>query len=233
MILADQPTIFADEVVAALSSKSDGNLKFGIGDDATVLANRKAFLQKAGIDITHTTLVAVTYDTDDFTKYQIVTAEDKATGMLEPTTTQHADALVTRDPHHALFLPLADCAGLIIYDLAQKLLMVTHLGRHSVEQDGALQSVRYLQENYQSNPDDLLVWISPSVGKATYPLEAFGGKSLQEVILEQLARAGVRRNHIEASQIDTAHSETYYSHSEFLKGNDEPGRFAIVAQMVA
>lgn len=33
MIAADQPTIFGDKVIAALSSREDGNLKFGLDDD--------------------------------------------------------------------------------------------------------------------------------------------------------------------------------------------------------
>lgn len=70
MITSDQPTIFPDTIVAALSSKGDGNLKFGLEDDKKTLANRKQFLQKAGIDIHHTSLVGITYDTDDFTKYR-------------------------------------------------------------------------------------------------------------------------------------------------------------------
>lgn len=231
MIVADQPTIFGDKVIAVLSSKEDGNLKFGLGDDKVTLRNRKIFLDRAGIDINHTSLVGITYDTDDFAKYRIATLDDKGVGMLKGDMEKHVDAMVVRDTGHALFLPIADCAGAILYDPKHSTLMMSHIGRHSVEQDGARRSVEYLQEASGSDPDDILVWISPSVGKATYPLIAYNGKSLQEVILEQLQAAGVTSDHIEASAIDTAHDENYYSHSQFLRGNDEPGRFAIVAQM--
>ena len=231
MITQDQPTIFGDNLIAALSSKSDGNLKFGINDDVTTLTHRRAFLEKAGIDIMHTSLVGITYNTNDFAKYRLATLEDKSIGMLEPNMTRHVDALVVRTPNHALFLPLADCAGVILYDPMQKILMVSHLGRHSVEQEGEVKSVQYLQRTCNSNPAELLVWISPSVGKATYPLHAFEDRSLQEVIIEQLHAAGVTDKHIEASQVDTARDENYFSHSEYLKGNNEPGRFAIVAML--
>lgn len=231
MIAADQPTIFGDHIIAALSSRSDGNMKFGIGSDAQTLGNRRVFLRQIGIDINHTSLVGITYDAEDFAKYRIAELEDKSVGMLAPDMTRHVDALVVRDAHHALFLPLADCAGAIIFDPKQKVLMVSHLGRHSVEQQGALKSVQYLHETCGSNPADLLIWISPSVGKATYPLHAFEGKSLQEVIVEQLIAAGVQNKHIETSPIDTARDENYFSHSQFLKGNEDSGRFAIAAAM--
>ena len=64
--------------------------------------------------------------------------------------------------------------------------MVSHLGRHSVEQNGAVKSIEYLTDKCGANAKDILVWVSPSVGRATYPLTAFEGRSLREVIREQL-----------------------------------------------
>jgi copper oxidase (laccase) domain-containing protein len=232
MIREDQPTIFGDAVMAALSSRKNGNMKFGLGDHKRTLGNRRAFLESVGIDIAHTSLVGVTYETDDFAKYRIVSTEDKGVGMLGMETIEHADALVTDTLGHALFLPLADCVGAILYDDTQKVLMVSHLGRHSVEIEGAAKSVEYLKMHYSIDPAHLQVWLSPGVGKATYPLHKFDGKSLHEVITSQLKKAGVTEDNIENSTIDTATAEHYYSHSEFLKGNQaDPGRFAIVAQM--
>lgn len=232
MIASDQPTILGDKVLAVLSSRRDGNLKFGMGDDARALENRKRFLDTIGVDINHTSLVGITYDTDDFTKYRIATVDDKGVGMSKKDMTKYVDALVVREPGHALFLPLADCAGVILYDPKTNVLMLSHLGRHSVEQGGAATSVEYLKETCDVDPSNLLAWISPSVGKATYPLNAFDGKSIQEVIVSQLEEAGVEPKNIEASSVDTAHDEQYYSHSQYLKGNqDEAGRFAVVAMM--
>lgn len=234
MIAADQPTIFKSAVSAAISSKDDGTMKFGTGgSDMEVETNRREFLRAAGMDIDHTTLVSITYDTDDFAKYRIVKETEKKAGMLPGTTVVHADALVTERPGHALFLPIADCVGAIIYDDSHKVLMVSHIGRHSAEIDGARRSVRFLKDHYGSNPAHLKVWLSPGVGKATYPLHRFGGKGLQEVIIDQLHASGVPEENIEQSKIDTASSKNYYSYSQYLKGNDSQGRFAIVAEMRA
>lgn len=231
MIAADQPTIFKSAVTAAISSKDDGNMKFGVGSNTEAEQNRRRFLQKAGLDMSRTTLVSITYDTDNFAKYRIVTEDEKAAGMTELSQAEHADALVTDQPHHALFLPLADCIGAILYDDEHKVLMVSHVGRHSAEVDGARRSVAFLKTHYGTNPALLKVWLSPGVGKATYPLHRFGGKGLQEVITDQLHASGVPEENIESSKIDTASSENYYSYSQYLKGNDTQGRFAIVAEM--
>ena len=207
-------------------------MKFGIGTADEVRHNRRLFLESVGITPRHATLVGITYDTDDFAKYRIVSHHDKSAGMENPELTQYADALVVDQPDHALFLPLADCVGAILYDPVRHVLMVSHLGRHSVEVNGAANSVEYLKESQNVDPNDLLVWLSPAVGSATYPLHAFEGRSLHDVIVEQMMNAGVLEGHIERSSVNTAENEAYFSHSEYLKGNrEEPGRFAIVAMM--
>jgi copper oxidase (laccase) domain-containing protein len=231
MITSDQPVIFGAAATVAISSKSDGNMKFGVGSEAEVENNRRQFLREAGLDISRTTLVSITYDTDDFAKYRIVAEDEKQAGMIAGTSVAYADALVTTRPNHALFLPLADCVGVIIYDPRHQVLMVSHIGRHSAEIDGARRSIKYLKDQFDSDAAKLKIWLSPGVGKATYPLHRFGGKGLQEVIMSQLTMAGVLEENIEKSDIDTASSENYYSHSEYLKGNDDYGRFAIVAEM--
>ncbi len=232
MIHTHQPTIFGSKVVAAVSSVKNGNMKLGLGEENHVRANREAFLREVGIQIQDTTLVNVTYNTDDFVKYQTVTPQDKGGGMVPGHTVATADALVVDEPNHALFLLLADCVGAILYDEAHRVLMVSHLGRHSVEMQGASRSVEYLRIQFDTHPDQLKVWLSPGVGNTTYPLRAFEAKSLHQVITSQLHAAGVVDEHIENSNINTAASEEYYSHSEYLKGKREvPGRFAVVAQM--
>jgi hypothetical protein len=231
MIAQDQPTIFGSLVTAVLSSRSDGTMKLTPEHHDDVIANRDAFLRLIRMSLEQTILVPVSYNTENFTKFRIVSLKDGGDGM-RTVTSRRADALVTSDPHVALFLPLADCAGVVLYDRQHKVLMVSHLGRHSVEQWGAVKSVDYLKHHFSTDPSQLLVWISPSVGKASYPLRVFNGKGLQEVILEQLHESDVPEKNIEASHIDTAHDRNYYSHSEFLKGNrDEPGRFAIAARI--
>lgn len=231
MIHYHQPTIFGPAVVAALSSREDGNMKFGLGDDEQTAKNRETFLHAVGIDPRQTTLVGITYATDDFAKYRTIGAKDKGIGVLQLSDAEPADALVVAQPGHALFLPLADCIGAILYDPDHQVLMVSHLGRHSVEVQGTAKSIEYLKEHFQTDPARLKVWLSPGVGKESYPLHNLGGKSLREAITEQLRLSGVRDEHIEGEDIDTATTGDYFSHSQFLKGNGEPGRFAIVAMM--
>jgi copper oxidase (laccase) domain-containing protein len=235
MIAKDQPSIFGEDVIAAVSSVSDGNMRFGRGDDdEETFQNRLAFLYAAGVNPENATLVQVTYENaEHFARYKQVGEDEKGEGIFAPKSNTIADALVVTKPNHALFLPLADCAGIILYDAAKHLLMVSHVGRHSAEIDGARTSVEYLVKEFQTNPSDLKAWVSPAVGKATYPIHAKGGKSLHEVIHEQLHAAGLPEENIELSSVDTATDENYFSHSQFKRGNRKSdGRFVIVAQMI-
>ena len=233
MIAGDQPTIFGDALVVGLSSVSDGNLRFGRGDDVQTLRNRIAFFETLDLDPAQATLVQVTYDgVTNFTRYETIDETYQSEGILAPYSDLVADGLVVVRPGHTLFLPLADCIGAIIYDTENQILMMSHLGRHSLEVDGATKSIQYIQDQFGAEPANLQVWLSPAVGAASYPLHDFDGRSLHAVATEQLVRAGVELSRIEVSSVDTASDDQYFSHSQFAAGRRETdGRFGIIAMM--
>ncbi|MDB5177285.1 MAG: Protein of hypothetical function [Candidatus Saccharibacteria bacterium] len=213
------------------STVADGSMKAPDRNFETVLETRTAFLQKNNVQPNDTTLVHITYDSDDFCRYQTLNDSDKGDGMTRPSTII-ADALVVSNPGHALFLPLADCVGAVIHDPTKNILMVSHLGRHNLEQFGGTKCIEYMVKNHGVNPADLTVWLSPAAGIENYPLYSFDNRSLHDVSIEQLAAAGIPAQNITASPIDSAADLNYFSHSQFLKGNRETdGRFVVVAQL--
>lgn len=234
MIPHDQPTIFGDRIIVAVSSVHNGPMNFKGHAAEEIVANRQAFLEGAGIEPLQATLLQVTFeDTTNFTRYHIAGDEQMGEGILEPISDTVADALVVTRPEHAVFLPLGDCIGAVIYDPVNEILMVSHLGRHSIEQNGGHKSIEYLVQEFGSQPGDVLVWLSPAVGKRSYPLHAFDGRGIHEVAVSQMLQAGVSIHNIEVSHVDTAENPDYFSHSEYKAGNqDNDGRFAIVAMMV-
>lgn len=231
MIERDQPqTLPAEQLTIALSSVEDGTMtKTSLPHDVDqVVENRQQFVAQAQGDLARTALVYVTFDSDDYCRYRRVESRDLNVGITTP-----ADALVTTDKEVGLFLPLADCCGAVLYDPVKEVLMMSHLGRHSVEQFGGVGSVRYLTEEFGSAPSDLYVWLSPAAGGERYPLYRRQSQALHDVITDDLQYAGVPSTNIERSIIDTTASDDYYSHSEFIKGNRSGvnGRFAIYAAM--
>ena len=214
-----------------VSTKADDSMKPLNSTDAEVKQNRAAFLQKHGLQPRDTTLVNLLYEGADYCRYKTVDTAHKGDGIAFKSTLV-VDALVTTQPGHALLLPLADCIGAVLYDPTQHVLMLSHLGRHNLEQYGGTESVKYLMKYHGVEPKNLQVWLSPAAGKDNYPLHAFGGRGMHEVAHEQLKASGVLPQNITTSPIDTTKNEEYFSHSEYLKGNrPTDGRFCVVAVM--
>jgi len=216
----------------ACSSAADNSMRALSSDQRVAVAtNRQAFLTSHNIAMANTTLVHLAYQGDDFCRYQALRDSDKGDGMVSQSTLVLDGAVVTT-PGHALFLPLADCVGAIIHDPTKGILMLSHLGRHNLEQFGGTKSIEYLIKEHGVNPRDITVWLSPAASKEHYPLFAFNNRGLHEVATEQLIQAGVQPQNITISPIDSAADQNYYSHSQFLKGNrHDDGRFAVVAMM--
>ena len=232
MIARDQPTIFPDTVVVRVSSVSDGTMSLmsSPDDEDAVWANRRSFIVKAGGAVDNSALVYVTYEEGrDFQTYRNA---DIVARELKTRDEDIADGLVTGKSGKGLFLPLADCCGLVLYDAKTHALMLSHLGRHSVEVHGARKSVEFMQTTYGSDPHDISAWLSPAVGSESYPVTSRGHRGIKDLIRDDLVLAGVNPENIEVSPVDTAARAEYFSHSEFKKGNRSfDGRFAVYAYL--
>lgn len=231
MIIEHQPKIFPSRIIVRVSSASDGNVKHTQGfKPSEVTQNRKDILGQCGIDMKDTNLVRISYDRDDYCRYAIASVEDAGVSMHPEHDTEVCDALATGTPGQGLFLPIADCCALVLADIRQDKIMLSHVGRHSAAQNGARRSVEFMRHTYGSVTEDIVAWLSPAAGKENFPIYSLNNKGLHEAILEQLREAGMTDDHIEVSTIDTTVDDRYFSHSEYLKGHRLlDGRFAVVA----
>lgn len=223
----------SERLIVAHSTVADGSmLNRKDLEDPEVFANRERWLQSVGIPIKQTYRIGMTYDgVTNFCRYREVAPTEIPTNVYDKGN-ESADALVTTQPGEALFLPVADCIGVVLFDEINGVLMVSHLGRQSLEQRGGVRSVEYLVKNYGTDPAKLKLWLSAAIGKDLYKIYALEHKGMKEVLYEQLDAAGVDRMNIQDTNHDTGTHKDYYSHSEFLKGNrPENGRHAIVAMM--
>jgi copper oxidase (laccase) domain-containing protein len=220
------------KLTVAISKVNDGNMLIKSDkSNLEVIKNRKKFLEKNKIDINKTTRISTKYEGADFCRYLEVDKEQYGAGMFDGEVAT-SDALVTKKADHALFLPIADCVGAVIFDPINNILMLSHLGRHALEKNGAFESVIYFVNRYNCKPKNLLVWLSPAPGADSYPVYAFNNRSLKDVVFEQLYSAGVLKNQITDDTADTSNDIDYFSHSKYLKGNQpNDDRFAIVAVM--
>ena len=199
-------------------------------EDSEVIAVRKQWLASLNIPFDCTVRLALDYDKTDFCQYVHVDETQKGRGMVKADGVV-ADALVTTVPGVALFLPVADCIPVTLYDPEHGVLMLSHLGRHSLEQQGAVASVRYLKEHYKSSPATLQVWSGPSIDAERYPIWALDGMGMKEAFFAQMDAAGVLRENIHDDPRNTADDAELYSHSEALQAKQPFGSHGMVAML--
>lgn len=219
-------------LVIHTSTIRDGSMKYDDQITSDSAPNqRNTFLLSSGIKPADTTLVYLAYDGNDYRRYFTLSESDKGIGITGPRTLK-SDALVVTNPGHALFLPLGDCIAAVIHDPRTNTLMLSHLGRHNIEQIGGTACIQYLIDTHHINPANLQVWLSPAAGPENYPLYNFDNRGLHDVAIEQLCAAGVLAKNIEVSSIDTTTDHDYFSHSEYKKGHrPTDGRFAVVTYL--
>jgi YfiH family protein len=148
------------------------------------------------------------------------------------------DGLITDAIGLPLSLVFADCAPILIYDPDHHALGVVHAGWRGSLDGAAPALLGAMQAAYGADPSRVLVCIGPSIGPESYEVgpevAALAQKrlpapnaalhrpngaqcnphlNLWEANIQLLVAAGVARNHIEVSGIDTAqNTQDFFSH---------------------
>lgn len=218
------------DIEIALSTTADGSLRASLAPESEIHdAATYEFLAKHHVAAEHAVLLRLSYDTDDFCRYHEVSNDEAGSGFTKPQHTV-ADGLVTRRRSIALFLPIADCIGAVLYHPPTRTLMLSHLGRHNLEQEGGAKSVEHLTQ-FGVDPSELLVYLGPAASGEHYPLFAFDNRSLHDVAIEQLTNARVPRGNIAVDTRDTVTDPDFFSHSAALRGEKQSGRHALTCQI--
>lgn len=152
------------------------------------------------------------------------------------------DGLITQLKHKALMIKYADCQSAIFYDPLEKILAHVHCGWRGNVQNIYKQTVDTLKR-LGSNPSNLLVCISPSLGpersefvnfKTEFPpqFQEFQWKEnyfdLWNISRMQLKEAGILSSHIEFAKICTyENKQDYFSY----RRDKISGRNASVAML--
>ena len=82
---------------------------------------------------------------------------------------KEADGVATSNPAQPMLLHFADCVPIIILDPSKKACAVVHAGWRGTASQIARQAVKFLQEQYKSKAQDLIVAIGPAIGSCCYP----------------------------------------------------------------
>ena len=221
--------LFNDQVILATSMRKDGNMRaFSETEFDEVLKNQSTIVTALGGRSDNTARVLTTYlERNSFTEYCEIndrTITEHAINRPE-TALKLADGLVTRTRDYTLLLPLADCLGVVFFDPEQNILGLLHSGRQYLEEDGAYKFVEFLKQNYNCKPQNLKVYLTAHA--QNFEIYALNHAKLAEAAREQLLRAGIKSENIEASDIDTVANPDFPSNST----GDKTTRFAVAVKL--
>lgn len=144
---------------------SSMSLRFGHGDeDARVRENFHRMAQLLGTDEAHMVLSRQTHTTN----VRVVTEKDAGCGITKEYSYDDIDGLVTDVPGLALGIFAADCVPLLYADPVHHAVGAAHSGwRGTVQRMGA-ETIRVMQENFGTDPKDLLCVVGPSICRDCY-----------------------------------------------------------------
>ena len=180
------------------------------------------------------------------TKIRVVGKKDRGDGILRETV-PGIDALVTNEPGVPMYTSYADCVPLVFYDPVKKVAAMAHSGWRGTVAGIGGKMVRFMKENYGSEPADIIAAIGPSICRDCYEVsedvaEAFekafppeesaqilenrgGGKYQLDLWKANefiLLRAGIVRENLDVTDLCTCcNSDKLFSHraSHGKRGN--------------
>lgn len=236
---------FHDNVLLAMTEKSDGNIDLRFSSKNEVRANRKKILKT--LDIQATNLI----EGQQIHSTRILPLNEENSKMWKGMNVTGVDGFVTDQDSIALMVRLADCAALVYYDPIHTAIGVFHAGWRGVTQGIQLEGLRQMVKHYETDPKELLVWISPCAQKERYAFEEepaqandpawkeFITKSkgkwhidLPGYVMANLNAEGVLKKNMTTSGICTIESPDYFSHTESKANNTDEGRCAVIVKII-
>ncbi len=205
------------------------NLALHVGDKREdVLENRRLLAKELGVD------------QENFVWMNQVHS-DKIASVAQSGESLGTDGLITVQPGLALMVLVADCIPILFYDPRQKVIAVAHAGREGSFLNIAGKMILKLQKEYNSNTQDIQVFLGPSIQKDCYRIDQntiqrfekrwskkyiYNETNLDLPLLnqDQLLKVGVKKENIFVSKTCNHCDQNYFSYRR--AENNQTGRFA-------
>ncbi len=172
-----------DGIVHGFTGKTGGvsvgkvaglNLGFRVEDNPeAVMENYRLVAEDLGIPVENVVLSRQTH-TDNI---RLVTKEDMGKGLVKESDIFDTDGLMTEERGIPLVVFTADCVPILLYDPKHPAVAAIHAGWRGTVQNIGGKAVRKMQEQFGSDPKDLLVAIGPSIGPCHF---AFGKEAPEQ-----------------------------------------------------
>lgn len=205
------------------------NLSYGVGDDPEhVAANRRNIKQQLGVNVLAS---AGQVHGDRICRIDSLAGDTEVQGY---------DALITDRPGIGLLVQQADCQAILLHDPRRKAIAAVHCGWRGSVLNIIGATLERMQEEYRTQPPDVLAVISPSLGPCCAEFINFREELPEElhsfrigsnhfdfwrISRAQLTAAGVPAENIDTVRICTSCHSAYFSHRRSRRqGKPETGR---------
>lgn len=147
-----------------------------------------------------------------------------------------SDALITNKKELGLAVSVADCTPIFIYDKKNQIISAVHSGWRGTEKKILLKTLEKLQNNFNADSSELIVYIGPSISHVYYEVgsevaEKFDKKyfipkenkfllNIAQVNYDILVKFGVKKCNIQKSELCT------FEMHEFLHSYRRDGKFS-------
>lgn len=207
------------------------NMSKSVGDDNNIVEeNRKQFLFSIGL-------------TSSQIAFQKQVHADKISIVKKPGLQGVSDAMITNQKNIGLAISTADCTPIFIYDPVQKVIAAIHSGWRSTKEKIVTTTLQRLSSDFHSKPDDLIVYIGPSISQMNYEVgKEFENHFDKKYLLEKndkylldlksanadmLIEFGIKPGNLEISKLCTY--ETDFLHSYRRDGKISGRAIGVIA----
>lgn len=141
------------------------NLGFKCEDDAeAVMENHRLFADAVGYDYHKLVFSNQVHGTT----VRRVTSADAGKGIVRESDIIGVDGLVTNDEDVVLITFFADCVPLFFYDPVKRAIGASHSGWRGTVQRIGEKTVKMMEQEFGSRPEDIRVVVGPSICQACY-----------------------------------------------------------------
>jgi YfiH family protein len=204
------------EILAVMSEKKDGSMKFFPGSDLNV-ENRRKFFESVGIENENVVAAEVVHGN------KIAIIDNVAEKIIS-----RSDGLVARGQNIFLSVTVADCVPVFFYEEKNRIIALAHCGWRSIVRDlipNVIEDISALG----GQAENLKIALGPALGPCHFEIQKDilsnfqkypesvirrDGKiflDMKKIIRRQFAEAGVKRENIEDNPECTFESERYFS----------------------
>jgi purine-nucleoside/S-methyl-5'-thioadenosine phosphorylase / adenosine deaminase len=243
---------FSEDIEHGVFTKAGGvsqapfnslNVKFGIRDPKkNVIENRRRVFYALGAKY------SVSSNQAHGRRVLLIDAKKRKTlfpaGGPQSVEVENYDGFVTDQRGIGLMIQVADCQAILFFDPGKKILGIAHAGWKGLKLDISGKVIEKMVK-LGSNPEHILVGISPSLGPAssefTNPEKELGPEfmpfvknnhvDMWEFSRKQLRSHGIARGRIEVARIDTGDTAEGARFFSYRREDRKTGRFAVLAMI--